>query len=528
MDVWDAVVIGGGHNGLVAAAYLARAGRRVLVLERRPVLGGCAVTEELWPRFRVSRAAYVASLVRPVILEELHLAAHGLRFLPREPSSFTPLPDGRHLLLGADTAQNVEAIGRFSRRDAARWPRYEAMLEGAARLVEPLLDHAPFDPLRPRLADLRPVGTALGRALDTPRSVVDMATLLTTPAGTILTRWFESDALRATLATDSVIGAMVAPSSPGSGYVLLHHVMGEAGGARGRWAYVRGGMGAFSEAIASAARASGATIETDADVAHVRIEGGRAAGVVLTDGREIRATQVLSGVDPHVTFLRLVAPEHLPSAVRRRVQRMDFSAAAVKINLALDRLPHFTARPPDGDGRELRGTIHLAPTLAGIEAAYRDAVAGEPSREPIVEMTIPSTVDDSLAPPGRHVASLFVQYAPYAPAGGGWDAPGAREAFARRVFALVERYAPGFTASIRHHEVLTPLDMERLFGLTGGNIFHGAMTRGQLHALRPIPGWSGYRTPIPGLLLCGAGAHPGGGVMGACGRNAALVALREA
>ncbi|MGE3345144.1 MAG: phytoene desaturase family protein, partial [Vicinamibacterales bacterium] len=386
---------------------------------------------------------------------------------------------------------------------------------------------APFDPLRPRLADLRPVGAALACAARAPRAVLDMATLLTSPAGTILSRWFQSDVLRATLATDSVIGAMVAPSSPGSGYVLLHHVMGEAGGARGRWAYVRGGMGAFSEAIASAARGYGATIETDADVLRVRVSGGRAAGVVLADGREIAAKQVLSGVDPHVTFLRLVEPAHLPGRVRRRVRRLDFSAAAVKINVALDRLPRFTARPPDGDHHELRGTIHLAPTLAGIEAAYRDAVAGEPSREPVVEMTIPSTVDESLALPGQHVASLFVQYAPYAPAGGGWDAPGARARFAERVFALVERYAPGFTASILHHEVLTPPDMERLFGLTGGNIFHGAMTRGQLYTLRPIAGWSGYRTPVPGLYLCGAGAHPGGGVMGACGRNAALVALQD-
>ena len=448
--------------------------------------------------------------------------------LPRQPSSFTPLPDGRWLTLGANGAANQREVAKFSQRDAERLPRYEAMLEGAARLIEPLLDRPPLDPLRPRVEDLGALAALAKRVLGNGRAVMDLLELLRAPASTVLNRWFDGEALRATLATDSIIGAMVAPSSPGSGYVLLHHVMGDAGGARGQWAYVRGGMGAFSEAIAASARASGATIDTDAEVSRISVSGGRACGVVLADGREIQARQVLSGVDPQLTFLRLLDAGELPNQFRRRVASMDFQTASAKINLALDRLPRFTARPDGPEGHELRGTIHLAPTLDYIETAYRDAVNGEPSRQPVIELTIPSTVDPTLAPPGRHVASMFVQYAPYSLANGGsWDSPGAREGFAKRVFDVVDEYAPGFSASILHHEVLAPPDMERIFGLTGGNIFHGAMSPHQLYFRRPVPGWSHHATPIRGLYLCGAGTHPGGGVMGACGRNAAMVALQE-
>ncbi len=526
-DSYDAIVIGAGHNGLVAAAYLARAGLSALVLERRHIVGGCCVTEELWPGFRSSRAAYVASLIRPAILKDLQLESHGLKLLPRQPSSFTPLPDGRHLLLGADAAENHREVAKFSRRDAEALPRYEAMLERAARLIEPFLDRPPIDPHALRLSDWAAMASVGWKAFRS-RSLLDLAELLGAPARPILERWFECEPLRATLATDSIIGALVSPSTPGSAYVLLHHVMGEAGGARGVWAYVQGGMGAFAEALHSAARSLGVRVETGAEAARILIKDGRADGVALANGREIRSRLVLSCADPRVTFLRLLGPGDLPDDFRRRVEAIDFSAASAKINLALDRLPRFKARPEGPGDRELRGTIHFSPTLDFIEDAYLDAVRGEPSKQPIVEMTIPSTVDGTLAPPGKHVASMFVQYAPTRlAAGASWDDPGVKERFAERSFAVVEEYAPGFRSSILHHEVLSPLDLERIFGLTGGNIFHGAMSPHQLFFLRPVPGWARYRTPVPGLYLCGAGAHPGGGIMGACGRNAALEALRS-
>ena len=528
---FDAVVIGAGHNGLVAAAYLARAGLSVLVLERRPIVGGAVVTEEIVPGFRFSRAAYVQSLFRPEIVQELRLAHYGFSVIARNPASFTPLPDGRSLMLGPDPAMNHQEIKKFSARDADRFPRYEAMLDRVARFIEPLLDMTPPDLAargwRHRLETIRDLarlgwgGARLGKDLPL------FLEMVTAPASQILHRWFESEPLKSTLATDAIIGAMAGPSTPGSGYVLLHHVMGQTDGVRGVWGYVSGGMGSLSEAIAAAARAHGATILTARPVAGISVEGGRATGVVLEDGTAIESRLVLSNADPKATFLTLLPRESVPDDFRHRISTMDFSSGATKINVALDRLPSFAARPGHAAGPQHCGTIHLVSTMEEIEAAYLDALAGEPSTRPVIEMTLPSALDPTLAPPGKHVMSLFVQYTPYALARGSWDDPGVKDAFADRVFRVIEEFAPGFTASVLARDVLSPFDLERIFSLTGGNIFHGAMRLDQLFWLRPAPGWSRYLTPIENLYLCGAGAHPGGGVLGAPGRNAARAALSD-
>ena len=524
-DELDAVVVGGGHNGLAAAAYLARAGLRTRVFERRSLLGGACVTEELWPGFHVSRAAYVAGLLRPALVRELELERHGLRLLRRDPSSFSPLPDGRSLLLGSDPAANRAEIGRFSERDAARYPDYEAFLDRVARALEPLLDTRPPDTGRPRLRELGPLLRSGLRLLALRRELPAALGLLLGPARPALESWFESEPLRATLATDAVIGAWASPASPGTGYVLFHHVMGETGGQRGVWAYVAGGMGALSESLAAAARASGAELERDAPVARILLRDGRAVGVELEDGRTIEARFVLSSADPHHTFLGLVGSEALPQEFARAIESLDFRSPSLKLNLALDRLPEFTSRP-GGAGPHHRGTIHVgALDLDALDESFAAAQAGRLPEQPMVELTLPSVLDPGLAPPGKHVASLFVQHVPWEPQGGGWSA--AREPFADRVLALVEQVAPGFSAGVLHREVLAPPDLERIFGLTGGNIFHGAMTLDRLFLLRPVPGAGRYATPIPGLYLCGAGAHPGGGVMGACGRNAAAAVLAD-
>ena len=522
----DAIVVGAGHNGLIAAAYLARAGLRTLVLERRGCLGGACVTEELWPGYRVSRAAYVAGLLRPAVVRELDLTARGLRLLRRDPSSFTPLADGRGLLLGADPALCAREIGRFSARDARRYPDYERMLDRAARAFEPLLDRPPPDPGRPRASDLAALAGLAWRAVGLRRELAPIARLLLAPARDTLASWFESEPLRATLATDALIGAWAGPSTPGTGYVLFHHVMGETGGARGVWAYVAGGMGALAESIASAARSAGAEILTEAPVAAIDVSGGRATGIALADGRRFEAPLVVSCADPRHTLLELVGAAALPPGLEADLRTLDFRSPVVKLNLALDRLPRFRGAGGDRPGPEHAGTIHVgAADLDALERSFAEAASGRLPSRPMIELTIPSALDPSLAPPGRHVASLFVQHVPPDWDAGRWKLE--RDGFADRILALVDEVAPGFSASVLHRDVLAPPDLEAVFGLAGGNIFHGAMTLDRLYFLRPLPGMARYRTPIEGLWLCGAGTHPGGGVMGACGRNAAREILRS-
>jgi len=516
---YDALIIGGGHNGLVTACYLARAGWKVLVLERRHLVGGACVTEEVFPGYKVSTAAYVNSLFRKEITRDLRLADYGFALLERNPSSFSPFPDGRSLTLGAEMEPTQREIAKFSVRDAENYPKYNAMLERVADVVEPTLLLRPPNLLRPGLRDLwrlfwlgrsfQKMGTGLSEAVE----------VLTGAARPILDRWFESEELKATLATDAVIGAMAAPSMPGTAYVLFHHVMGETNGKRGVWAYVKGGMGGLTQALAAAAKDLGVAIRTEVEVARIVVQGGTATGVVLAGGEEIRARVVASNADPNVTFNKLIDNRLLPPAFAEAVNRINYDSASLKINVALSELPRFTACPEPTPGPQHRGTIHICPDQDYIEHAYDDAKYGRPSERPILECTLPSVVDPTVAPPGQHLLSMFVQYAPYKLRKGTWDEQ--RDQFADRCFDVLNEYAPNFKRSVLARHILTPLDLERTFGLTGGNIFHGSMTLNQLFFLRPVVGFAGYRTPIRGLFLCGAGAHPGGGVIGAAGWNAA-------
>jgi phytoene dehydrogenase-like protein len=524
---FDLIVIGGGHSGLVTAAYLARAGIKVLVLERREVLGGACVTEEVWPGYKVSTAAYVNSLLRPEIIRDLELKRHGFEMLPRNPSSFTPFPDGRSLLLGPDKELSRREISKFSVRDADALPRYERMLERVADFLEPTLIQTPPNPwsLRPaNLVQLARLGLAFVRLGTDGQKAVEILTGAATP---ILDRWFESEQLKVTLATDAIIGAMASPSMPGTAYVLFHHVMGECDGARGVWGYVRGGMGGISNAIASAAREKGAEIRTGAEVARILVKDGAVQGVALTDGTEIRAPRVASGADANVTFLKLLSNGDLPAPFVEAVRHIDYASASCKINIALSELPDFTAVPGTAPGPQHRGTIHISPTMEYIERAYDDAKYGRPSQQPIIEATIPSALDDTLAPPGKYVMSMFTQYFPYKLAPG-LSLEAEKEKYADRCFDLMSQYAPNFKRSVIARQVLSPVDLEQRFGLTGGNIMQGVMSLSSLSFMRPVPGYADYRTPIRGLYLCGAATHPGGGVMGACGYNAAREILRDA
>ena len=522
---YDAIVVGGGHNGLVTACYLARAKWRVLVLERRYLVGGACVTEEVFPGFKVSTAAYVNSLFRPEIIRDLRLSEYGFEAIERNPASFSPFEDGRYLMLGRGIAQDAEEIGKFSKRDAENFPRYEAMLERVASVVEPTLTQIPPNILRPSLSELLEAGK-MGRALQRLGPAMGEAIeVLTGAARPILDRWFESEEVKGTIATDAIIGAFMAPSMPGSAYVLFHHVMGETNGKRGVWSYVRGGMGGLTQALAAAAKDLGVEIRTDAEVKRILTRGGRVTGVALANGDEFRAKRVASGVDCRVTFEQLLDPNELPPAFRDAVERISYSSASCKINVALERLPSFTALPGHEPGPQHFGTVHFCPDQDFIERAYDDAKYGALSREPVVECTMPSSLDSSLAPPGKHVMSMFTQYAPYELRGGPWT-DDLRNEYADRCFAVVERYAPGFKDSVIDRQVLTPIDLEAKFGLTGGSIFQGAMPLHQLFAFRPVAGYAGYAMPLRGLYLCGAAAHPGGGVMGASGWNAARVMLR--
>ncbi|MDA0589061.1 MAG: NAD(P)/FAD-dependent oxidoreductase [Planctomycetota bacterium] len=536
---YDCVIIGAGHNGLVCAFELARAGKKVLVLERRNVVGGCAVTEELWPGYRVSTASYVVSLLLPEIEQRMELKRHGYKVLARNPSSFTPLEDGRYLLLGPDAELNRSEIAKFSQKDAEAYPRYSRLLERIAECLEPVLDKTPPD-LLPLPADWRRIplskkfrdakaGYSIFQALKSLGSDMPEAIeILTGAARPILERWFESDVLISTLATDAIIGTFQPISAPGTAYVLLHHVMGSAGGARGVWGYVEGGMGGLTSAMAKSCEEAGVEIRTEAEVTSIQVADGKACGIVLSSGEEIATKTVASCVDANLTFNRFLDEKHLPEHFVNAVRRIDYASASMKINLAVRELPDFTCLPGNSEvGPQHRGTIHIGCSVDYLERAYDDAKYGRPSDRPIVEMTIPTSVDRTLTPAGHHILSLFVQYAPYKLAEGlEWNDEFKNE-FADRCVAEIARYAPNVPASILHRQILSPKDLESVYGLTGGNIFQGAMPLHQLFSLRPVAGWSDYRTPVGGLYLCGSAAHPGGGVMGACGLNASREMLRD-
>jgi len=520
----DVIVIGGGHNGLVNAAYLARAGRKVLVLERRHVLGGAAVTEEIHPGFKYSVCSYVVSLLRPEIIRELDLPRHGLEILPLD-GTFTPMPDGNYLWRVNDHARTRREIARHSRLDAEAYDEYGKAMVEMGRFVKPILNLTPPDPtsLDPRgLFDLLSLVRRFQSLNDTDR--YNQIQLMTMSASDFLDQWFETDVLKATMAASGIIGTFLGVRSPGTAYVLLHHYMGEIDGAFRSWGLSRGGTGSISEAIASAAREAGVEIRTESAVSKIIVKDGAAVGVVLANGDYLTAGVISSSVDPRTTFLKMVGTEHLPEEFAEDITRYKFRGSSGKVNLALDALPDFRAIP--GGGPHLRGAISISPSVDYMERAYDDAKYGRYSRRPYIDMVIPSLTDPSVAPPGKHVMSCFVQYAPYhLEPGTSWDEQ--REAFGDTVIETIAEYAPNIRDIILHRQVLTPLDIERDFGLSEGNIFQGELTLEQLFFLRPAPGWAQYRTPIENLYMCGSSTHPGGGIMGASGRNAAERILKE-
>ncbi|HEX5707076.1 MAG TPA: NAD(P)/FAD-dependent oxidoreductase [Pyrinomonadaceae bacterium] len=520
---YDCIVIGGGHNGLVCAAYLARAGKRVLVLERRHVLGGAAVTEEVFPGFKFSVASYVVSLLRPEIIRELDLPRHGLEILPLD-GTFTPMPDGDYLWRVNDHAKTRREIARHSKLDAEAYDEYGRAMIEMGRFVKPIMAMTPPDPtsLSPKgLMDLLFLGRRFQRL--PAEDKYNQVQLMTMSAVDFLDRWFETDVLKATMSASGIIGTFLGVRSPGTAYVLLHHYMGEIDGAFRSWGLARGGTGAISNAIADAAREAGAEIRTEAPIARVILKNGQARGVVLENGDEIEATVVASSVDPRLTFMKMVGEKNLPDDFVEDIRRFKFRGSSGKVNLALDALPDFKALP--GAGAHLRGAVSISPSVEYMERAYDDAKYGRFSRRPYIDIVIPSLTDPSVAPPGKHVMSCFVQYAPYNLREGTWDER--REEFGDTVVETISEHAPNFRDIILHRQVLTPLDLERDFGLTEGNIFQGELTLEQLFFLRPAPGWAQYRTPVRNLYMCGSATHPGGGIMGASGRNGAAKILKD-
>jgi phytoene dehydrogenase-like protein len=519
---YDVIVIGGGHNGLTAAAYLARAGRKVLVLERRHVLGGAAVTEEVFPGFKFSVCSYVVSLLRPEIIRELDLPRHGLEILPLD-GTFTPMPSGDYLWRANDHARTRREIARHSRVDAEAYDEYgKAMIE-MGRFVKPILDMLPPDPtsLDPRgLKQLLFLFRRFQRL--TRLDQYNQIQLMTMSAVDFLDQWFETDVLKATMSASGIIGTFLGVRSPGTAYVLLHHYMGEIDGAFRSWGLARGGTGAISNAIADAARAAGVEIRSSVEVARISVRSNRATGVVLANGDELAANVVASSLDPRQTFVRLIDKGLLPDDFVEDVHRYKFRGSSGKVNLALDALPDFTSLP--GPGPHLRGAISISPGVEYMERAYDEAKYGRFSRHPYIDIVIPSLTDPSVAPPGKHVMSCFVQYAPYHLTEGTWDEK--REEFGDTVLNTIAQYAPNIRNIVLHRQVLTPLDLEREWRLSEGNIFQGELTLEQLFFLRPVPGWAQYRTPISNLYMCGSATHPGGGIMGAPGRNAAFRILR--
>ncbi len=523
---YDAVIIGGGHNGLVCACYLAAAGLRVRVLERRGVVGGAAVTEEFFPGIRNSTASYTVSLLHPRIIADLKLCEHGLTILERPVSNFLPLADGGYLKIGPTLAATQREVAKFSQRDADTLPRYYAMLERIADVLREIALETPPNVgggVRDALAALA-AGNRL-RRLDMParRDALDLSTK---SAGQLLDAWFESEPLKAAFGFDAIVGNFASPYTPGSAYVLLHHVFGEVNGKKGVWGHAVGGMGAITQAMAAEARARGVEITTNAEVVHLAVASGKARAAVLTGGGEVEARCIVSNLNPKLLYLKLIDERELDADFVTRIRNYKCSSATFRMNVALAELPDFSALPGRNTQEHHQSGIIMAPSLAYMERAYFDARTHGWSREPVIEMLIPSTVDDTLAPRGKHVASLFCQHFSYElPGGKNWDA--CKDEAADLVIDTVNHHAPNFKASVIGRSVLSPLDLEREFGLVGGDIFHGALTLDQLYSARPVLGYADYRGPLARLYMCGAGTHPGGGVSGMPGHNAAREILRD-
>jgi phytoene dehydrogenase-like protein len=521
---YDVIVVGGGHNGLTNAAYLAKAGKKVLVLERRHVLGGSACTEEVFPGFKFSVCSYVVSLLRPEIIRDLELPRHGLEILPLD-GTFTPMPSGDYLWRVNDHGRTHREIARHSRVDAEAYDEFGKAMQAMCRFVKPILSMIPPDPATLNPKELMKL-LFIGRRFQgmSSEDKYNQVQLMTMSAVDFLDQWFETDVLKATMSASGIIGTFLGVRSPGTAYVLLHHYMGEIDGAFRAWGFARGGTGAISNAIADAAREAGVEIRTEAPIAQILVKNGRATGVALANGDEIYADVVSSSVDPRLTFTKMIEPGHLPDEFMEGVRRYKFRGSSGKVNMALDGLPNFKCMP--GIGAHLRGAMSISPSVEYMEKAYDEAKYGHWSTRPYIDMVIPTLTDTSLAPPGKHILSCFVQYAPYKLAPGlDWDTE--KEKFGDTVVNTIAEYAPNIKDIILHRQVVTPLDLEREWGLSEGNIFQGELSLEQLFFLRPVAGWAQFRTPIKNLYMCGSATHPGGGIMGAPGRLAALEILKD-
>ena len=526
-EKFDAIVIGGGHNGLINAAYLARAGKKVLVLERRFVLGGASVTEEIYPGFKFSVFSYVVSLLRPEIIRDLRLSEFGLTILPLE-STLSPLPDGDYLYRDGDHYRTVRSIARFSPRDADIYEDYSHMMYFMAKAVRPILGMVPPDPTSLNPAELNRLLRLARQYLGLDKEqLYTLVRLMTMSSADFLERWFESEPLKGTMAASGIIGTYLGPRSPGTAYVLLHHYMGEIDGAFRAWGFVKGGTGGIADALALSARSFGVQIRTNTAVKQIIVRAGKAQGVALENGDEIYADIIISSLDPRRSYLDLVdvatRKNELPADLLAAVERYKFLGSSGKVNLALDAAPQLACWP--GIGRHLSGAISISPSVDYIERAYDDAKYGEFSRHPYIDIIIPSMIDPGMAPPGKHVMSCFVQYAPYYLRSGDWEQQ--RQAFGDAVVDTLSEYFPNIKDIILHRQVLTPVDIEAVTGLSEGNIFQGELSLSQLFFLRPAAGYARYRTPLRGYYLCGSGTHPGGGISGASGRLAAMEILKH-